>query len=62
MRLLARIEAGKDTGPGLAREHLLARLDDISAAAAPPPSRHAALIPRRQVGMPFENRTTMYAA
>jgi hypothetical protein len=33
MRLLARIEAGKDTGPGLAREHLLARLDDISAAA-----------------------------
>jgi hypothetical protein len=33
MRLLARIEARKDTGPGLAREHLLARLDDISAAA-----------------------------
>ena len=34
MRLLARIDAAEDVGPGLAREHLLARLADISDAAA----------------------------
>lgn len=34
MRLLARIDAAEDTGPALAREHVFARLADISDAAA----------------------------
>jgi hypothetical protein len=34
LRLLARIDAAEEAGPAIAREHLLARLADISDAAA----------------------------